>query len=78
MKPHLFLSLLLLVGSASVTLAQADKAAAKSSTEAGFVSLFDGQSLQGWTLIKGRGPGYVVKDGTLVCPLDVGGNLYTA
>lgn len=51
--------------------------AAAPASEAGFVTLFDGQSLKGWTLVKGRGPGYVVKDGTVVCPLDGGGNLYT-
>lgn len=45
--------------------------------EKGFVQLFDGKSLTGWKLVKGRGPGYVVKDGVLVCPLDGGGNLYT-
>jgi hypothetical protein len=45
--------------------------------EKGFVQLFDGKSLQGWTLIKPHGPGYVVKDGVLVCPADGGGNLYT-
>ncbi len=45
--------------------------------EKGFVSLFDGKTLNGWKLIKGRGPGYVIKDGTIVCPLEGGGNLYT-
>jgi hypothetical protein len=47
------------------------------SDEKGFVSLFDGKSLNGWKLIRGHGPGYVVKDGTLVCPSDGGGNLFT-
>ncbi len=47
------------------------------SNERGFVSLFDGKSLNGWKLVHGRGPGYVVKDGALVCPTDGGGNLYT-
>ena len=45
--------------------------------EKGFVILFDGKSLNGWKLVRGRGPGYVVKDGVLICPLDGGGNLYT-
>ena len=45
--------------------------------EPGFKPLFDGKSLTGWTLVKGHGPGYVVKDGLLVCPADGGGNLYT-
>lgn len=47
------------------------------SDEKGFVSLFDGKTLNGWKLIKGRGPGYVIKDGTIVCPLEGGGNLFT-
>jgi hypothetical protein len=45
--------------------------------EEGFVSLFDGKSLKGWTLVGGKGPGYVVQDGILVCPADGGGNLLT-
>ncbi|NBO65700.1 MAG: DUF1080 domain-containing protein, partial [Acidobacteria bacterium] len=52
--------------------------AQNSSTEAGFEPLFDGKSLNGWQLVRGRGPGYLVKDGTIVCPLDGGGNLLTA
>lgn len=45
--------------------------------EPGFVPLFDGQTLQGWTLVGGRGPGYIVRDGMIVCPKEGGGNLYT-
>jgi hypothetical protein len=45
--------------------------------EPGFVSLFDGKSLDGWRLFGGRGPGYVVENGVLVCPADGGGNLLT-
>lgn len=45
--------------------------------EAGFVPLFDGKSLANWKLVRGYGPGYVVRDGVLVCPADGGGNLYT-
>lgn len=45
--------------------------------EKGFVQLFDGKTLNGWKLVKGRGPGYVIKDGTIVCPLEGGGNLFT-
>src|SRR5881409_1020203 len=44
--------------------------------EPGFVSLFDG-TLNGWKLIGGKGPGYVVENGVLVCPADGGGNLFT-
>ena len=47
-------------------------------TEKGFTALFDGKSTQGWTLVDGHGPGYIVKDGVLVCPADGGGNLLTA
>ena len=46
--------------------------------EKGFTPLFDGKSLNGWQLVKGQGPGYVVKDGIIECPADGGGNLYTA
>jgi len=42
-----------------------------------FVPLFDGQSLKGWKLVNGKGPGYVPKNGILECPADGGGNLYT-
>lgn len=46
--------------------------------EEGFVSLFDGRTLDGWTLVaKGKGRGYVVENGLLVCPKDGGGNLLT-
>jgi hypothetical protein len=45
--------------------------------EKGFVALFDGKSLTGWKLVRGHGPGYVVKSGVLVCPADGGGNLFT-
>ena len=45
--------------------------------EAGFVPLFDGKSLAGWTLVAASGRGYVVEDGALVCPDDGGGNLFT-
>jgi len=46
-------------------------------SEPGFVPLFDGKTLQGWTLVDGRGPGYIARDGLIVCPKDGGGNLYT-
>ena len=44
---------------------------------AGFQPLFNGKDLTGWTLVKKTGPGYIVKDGVLVCPEDGGGNLLT-
>jgi hypothetical protein len=45
--------------------------------EKGFVELFDGKTLNGWTLVGRHGPGYVVKDSVLVCPKEGGGNLFT-
>lgn len=48
-----------------------------SGAEPGFVSLFNGKNLDGWTLVGGKGPGYVVEHGVLVCPADGGGNLFT-
>ncbi|MEO7191423.1 MAG: DUF1080 domain-containing protein [Vicinamibacterales bacterium] len=47
------------------------------SSETGFVSLFDGRTLSGWKLVGQQGTGYVVLDGTIVCPKDGGGNLFT-
>lgn len=43
----------------------------------GFVSLFNGRNLDGWVLSGGQGRGYIVENGTLVCPADGGGNLLT-
>jgi hypothetical protein len=51
--------------------------ARQESDEAGFVPLFDGRTLAGWKLVGGQGPGYVVRDNTIVCPKDGGGNLFT-
>ena len=44
---------------------------------AGFMSLFDGKTMSGWTLIGKRGAGYIVEDGVLICPVNGGGNLFT-
>jgi hypothetical protein len=46
--------------------------------EKGFVPLFNGRDLEGWTLAGPTGRGYIVQDGLLVCPADGGGNLFTA
>ena len=48
-----------------------------SAKEPEFVPLFDGKTLNGWALIEKKGPGYMVKDGNLVCPKDGGGNFFT-
>ena len=44
--------------------------------ESGFVSLFDGKSLDGWTLLAQKGGGYAVEDGAIVCSQGGGGNLF--
>jgi hypothetical protein len=50
---------------------------AQAQDEAGFVSLFDGKSLDGWTLVDKRGDGYGVKGGVIYCARGGGGNLFT-
>ncbi len=45
--------------------------------EEGFTQIFNGKNLDGWKLVSGRGPGYVVQDETIVCPANGGGNLFT-
>lgn len=50
---------------------------ALAAAEPGFAPLFDGKTLDGWQLVRGRGPGYVVENGVLVCPAEGGGNLFT-
>jgi hypothetical protein len=54
------------------------RAPAAQGDESGFVSLFDGRTLDGWRLVGQHGRGYIVEDGTIVCPKDGGGNLFTA
>lgn len=49
----------------------------RAANEPGFQTLFDGKTLDGWKLVGGRGPGYVVQDGEIICPADGGGNLFT-
>ncbi len=46
--------------------------------EPDFTSLFDGETLDGWTLVDSHGPGYIAEDGVLICPANGGGNLFTA
>ena len=49
------------------------ESAAPAVPEPGFVALFNGRDLTGWT---GATGGYAVEDGLLVCRKDGGGNLY--
>lgn len=50
---------------------------AMAADEPGFKPLFDGKTLNGWVLMGGRGRGYIVENGAIVCPKDGGGNLFT-
>ena len=45
-------------------------------SESGFISLFDGQTLNGWKLFGGHGDGYGVTNGVIFCARGGGGNLY--
>jgi hypothetical protein len=45
--------------------------------EPGFVVLFDGKTLNGWSLLGKSGDGYLVQGGSIVCPPGGGGNLLT-
>ena len=45
--------------------------------EPGFVPLFDGKSLDGWSIVNKMGPGFVVENGLLVSPTDGGQKLVT-
>ena len=64
---------------AALTCISTAMASTAMAAEPGFVSLFDGKTLNGWTLVEksGSGRGYVVENGLLVCPADGGGNLLT-
>jgi len=52
-------------------------AGAADEVEFGFTSLFDGETLNGWTLVNKNGPGYAVKNGVIACERGGGGNLFT-
>ena len=47
---------------------------AQTPTSPGFVSIFDGKTLDGWV---GAKHAYFVKDGAITCRTGSGGNLYT-
>jgi len=50
---------------------------AAGSAEPGFAPLFNGKNLDGWKLVRGVGPGYIVEGDRIVCPSNGGGNLFT-
>jgi hypothetical protein len=50
---------------------------AAGAAEPGFAPLFNGKNLDGWKLMGGVGPGYIVEGDRIVCPSDGGGNLFT-
>jgi hypothetical protein len=52
-------------------------AAANARDETGFVPLFDGKTLDGWTMVDKKGEGYGVKDGMIYCAKGGGGKLMT-
>jgi hypothetical protein len=65
-------SVLAVVGALSIL-----AVSAPAQPEAGFTSLFDGQTLNGWTLVGKRGAGYGVSNGVIYCASGGGGNLFT-
>lgn len=50
---------------------------ASGQTETGFTRLFDGKTLDGWTLLGKKGEGYGVTNGVIYCAKGGGGNLLT-
>lgn len=48
-----------------------------SAAEEGFVSLFDGKTLNGWKLVGKSGQGYGVENGSIFCAKGGGGRLFT-
>jgi hypothetical protein len=49
--------------------------AIQGAAEEGFVSLFDGKSLNGWSIANQKGQGFLVENGAIVCPADGGQKL---
>jgi hypothetical protein len=63
-----------LVVGATLALLSTSKQAQGADSEEGFVSLFDGKSLDKW---QGSIDGYEIKDGVMICQPQGGGNIYT-
>jgi len=76
--PTFLLASLLLIGCGAESPApEAAEAAPEPAAEfADFTPIFDGESLDGWNLLAGKGEGYRVEDGMLVCREGEGGNLF--
>lgn len=73
--PTLALASLLLIGcGAEAPAPEVAEAAPEPTSE--FTPIFDGESLEGWNLLAGKGEGYRVEDGMLVCREGEGGNLF--
>lgn len=64
-----------LIAHSGLLLAGAGLATAQ--TEAGFTPLFNGKNLDGWKLMGGVGPGYIIEGDRIICPSNGGGNLFT-
>jgi hypothetical protein len=62
---------------APIAAAAAGAAAGGGAAEKGFVALFDGKTLDGWTMLDKKGEGYGVKDGVIFCAKGGGGKLLT-
>ena len=69
------LMLMLMLLPAAVLTAEEKKSDKKGDSEQGFVSLFDGKTLDGW---EGSVKGYGVENGVIYCKKKGGGFLYTA
>src|SRR5436190_10871904 len=66
-----------LIASCSILFGLSSLPALSAEVEKGFVSLFDGQSLNGWKLVDKKGDGYGVTNGVIYCAQGGGGNLFS-
>jgi Domain of Unknown Function (DUF1080) len=64
-----------LTGAAQEKKAEDSKTLSKAEADDGFVSIFDGKTINGWT---GATKGYVPENGLMVCLKKGGGNIFTA
>jgi len=66
-----------LIASCSLFLGLSALSASSAEVEKGFVSLFDGETLNGWRLVDKKGDGYGATNGVIYCARGGGGNLFT-